>query len=219
MLHNIDVISPVDLQEEDILYRGCFQGQLEMRVLENMVASGKPSYQGFKSYCTGRKITFLTTHYPVSLIYMESSFFKMVNLNKRYYTPFSKFPMLIELGIKKYKDRVYCPAQGDGLVILDEIDLEDINILYSSRIDITEEKNPKYELVTKNFKTRIRTYKERNYPEEDLLTRFEEDKRKTIVQLCFAAYGPKPAYTKEDTDLILRYLEVLKKLLGGNLYK
>ncbi len=207
------------------LYRFNSQGKFEEKVLETMIKDNKPYYYGFEDNERNR-ITFCGYEYLSVICYANSKLLKKSDSLLSNPFPFSRFPIIMEINVENYLDNLYksikgegiCESiEGEGIVIKDAVNINDITILYSSRIDLLNQRNPHPELDKAIEKHKIDIEISRkivNPIKEDLFTNLDKDPEHAFYRLCSSGFGYGVGYNSEQKELVMRFLGIMKEKLG-----
>ncbi len=196
------------------LYRGNSQSNFEYKVFESSKKREKPNYYGCldtfdRENDDGNRITFCDRAY-IGGLYHLGRHIDHLRESCDYPEPFSNFPLFMEIDASKYKDRIFRSTKGEGLIIKGPISIDDIAVLFSTHIDILDERQPK-DIECRAWISYLKC-KCKGLSRKDLLEKLDEDKAMVIQMLKFV--------TKREERLInLRgdefeeYFNVLRKKL------
>lgn len=115
-------------EKEPFLYRGTSQGSLEWNILTSL-PSGRLSYHGCKDSLTGEKVTFCNPHLYDGLYFADPK----RTTKKNFPPPFTSYSLVMAINSEKYP--IHVSDRGEGFYIKGGISLNDIFVVYSSRIN------------------------------------------------------------------------------------
>ena len=201
--------------KKDCLYRGTSQRNFERIILESLIRENKTSYFGYE--CRGENITYACSDPFTGIFYIlhrdphYSS--EPFDGKKPEEWPFTNHPILLEINTKNLRDKLYLPEE-EGIVIKGSIDLEDINIIFSSRINrIGDLKFRSYagEDTTEDRRVELKKGVEKyGYLGKDLLDYFEEDlDARDVISLI--GFGIRlMGYSESEKNKIRQFIEIMK---------
>jgi len=190
-------------QRKGILYRGNTQWKFEHTVLRSMISGVKPVYKGCED-SEGIK-TFCSNLLTEAIIFTRDRTREHSTYARRLESPFTIYPLIMEINVVNYTDKIYQTNEGEGLIITGSISLDDINIIFSSKKDLIPNLP-----VKKSLQELCR---QADFKEEDLVERFEKNREEISLELYSKVFGPKIStqydYQKE-IKFISEFIEVLR---------
>ena len=205
-------------KRKGILYRGNSQKMLERRVIESMMDE-KPTYWGTRSE-GGEIITFCSPIYRDALFYAEYWIKKHMDfeVENSHKFPHAFYPLMMEIKADRYKDRIYQSTGGEGLIIAGPINLEDITVNYSTRIDKFMEKAPERDkerkylgLMKAAFEREITS---KGIQKDDLLDAYDKDPDQATGYLLIMNHGIDMRHAEpEHLESIAKSMEALRAKL------
>lgn len=199
---------------EGRLYRGNSQSNFEYKVFESLKKRERPNYWGcLDTFDRGNddknRITFYDRIY-MGGIYHLGRHLDHLRESRDYPEPFSNFPLFMEIDASRYKDRIFLSTKGEGLVIKGPISIDDITVLFSTHINLLDERMPK------NIECRAWiVYLEgkcNRLSRKDLLEKVDENKAMVIQMLKFVTKREERLITVRG-DEFEEYFEILRKKL------
>jgi hypothetical protein len=196
-----DIWSPhqhTSYRQKGRLYRGNTQKIFESRLIETTL-EGNPTYWG--TVDNHEKITFCSAVYHDSLFYTNHwlTKFDEAEYEAERSFPHAFFPLAMEINAENYQDRIYKSTAGEGLIIKGPISLDDITILYSTRIDRLIERQPRkdVEKERKNFASQKQAFEKmletRGITRNDLLDAYDKNPRQVTNFILYFYYHVNPA--------------------------
>src|SRR3989338_7668742 len=141
---NAQTFIPVDWKkipwrEEGILYRGCVEGDVSQRLYDTC-ESPRPGYFGvYSRFPTDEKFTWTRSSLESVLYYpVQRTVERGTDVSAKIF-PWNRpvHPLIMKINARPYKNNLGFSknlGEQDGVIIRGAIDLDDIEVLYSSRI-------------------------------------------------------------------------------------
>jgi len=205
-------------KRKGILYRGNSQKMLERRVIRSMM-DRNPAYWGTEN--EQGKLTFCSPIYRDALFYADYWLKKQDGFDReagrRF--PHAFYPLMMEIKADRYKDRIYRSTGGEGLIIAGPINLDDITVNYSTRIDRFMEKAPEQDMERKYLGLMKEAFEKditsKGIRKDDLLDAYAKNPDQTTGHLLIFYHGmdmrnAKPRHLKA----IAKSMEALRAKLG-----
>ncbi|MBS3073230.1 hypothetical protein J4465_00310 [Candidatus Pacearchaeota archaeon] len=207
------------------LYRGILQGSLEKNVLENLAEGKDPSYYGCSNF--GDKLTFFDKSPDVEL-YIERQLNNYSSIKGQFHEgtwPFTFQGIVLKLNPEKYKERLYLSRQGEGLIVLGDISLNDLEIIYSKKTTtIIEEtikvhkcflgEHPSENTINSWKKLYTDLPQKYGFLEEDLFMALQRDPNR-IESICDHVFGMRfHPHPEEKKEIIRNGLQILQAKLN-----
>jgi hypothetical protein len=205
-------------KRKGILYRGNSQKMLERRVIQSMMDK-KPTYWGTEN--EQRKLTFCSPIYRDALFYADYWIKKHMDfeIENKHKFPHAFYPLMMEIKADKYKDRIYRSTGGEGLIIAGPINLDDITVNYSTKMDNFMEKAPEQDKERKYLRLMKEAFERditsKGIQKDDLLDAYAKSPDQTTGHLLILYHGidmrnAKPRHLKA----IAKSMEALRAKFG-----
>ena len=199
-------------EKPGVLYRGTFQGRFEHSILKLIVKHKRPLYCAVDAPSIGEH-SFCSPSIEDAMFYVMYREVEYRDYQKGQL--FSHFPLLMAIRTERYKNRLHRPRE-EGVVISGPIEAEDITVLYSSHIDELDQESRKVARPRGEFNQATKSEK---FSRTDLLSVIEEDPKTAVEKLCQYAFGFRmamaadSAFSETERDVVIGYIEILKKML------
>lgn len=210
------------------LYRGTLQGFFERNILQSMVNGEEPSYFGYYDQNTGDRLTFFDWTPYVAEGYIERLLVNDRHTHEAFYSgqdPFTIHGIILKLDSEKYRDRLYFSKQGEGVVVIGNILLRDLEIIYSKKRDslVNERinfftnrngKTPTKEMIRRWEKTQKEFPQKYGFLEEDIFSALKKNPDR-IESICDYVFGMRHyPHPEEQKRIIMQGLQVLEAKLN-----
>ncbi len=212
-------------QKEGFLYRGCVEGDLSQRLYDTC-ESQRPGYFGIYSrFPLEEKFTWTRTSLESVDYFAVHRTVERKNDVSTMIFPWNRpvHPLILKIDAKPYKDNLgFSKSMGeqDGVIIRGAIDLDDVEVLYSSEV-CTISKNMK-ERIADHIKREAQErypnqkYDQANYFQtEGFLDYFEREPERIkamFLSLKFTDGRGTHEFTPRELEAFERFISSLRKL-------
>jgi hypothetical protein len=204
--------------KKGFLYRSNSQAKFEQRILDCILENRPLSYFGCEDdEGPLGQITFCSERYNLGLFYTEHWMSPANDIPL--IDTFTHFPLIMALNIENYRDRLFESTVGEGIIIQDPINLEDITILFSKNIDRFNQEHPvKNEtacILKKTFQNRVNKYIRLNIlSKEDLIEKYKKNPEQISNELIHFRYQQLGKMKKDEVNAIIKnYIKALESVL------
>ncbi|HIG93389.1 TPA: hypothetical protein HA242_01920 [Candidatus Woesearchaeota archaeon] len=227
---NTDTFTPiawdkVPWREEGVLYRGCVEGDLSQRLYDTCENSS-PSYFGIYSrFPTDEKFTWTRSSLESVLYYpVQRTVERGTDVSAKIF-PWNRpvHPLIMKINARPYKNNLGFSknlGEQDGVIMRGAIDLDDIEVLYSSKVCTINKKMR--ERIADDIKRQAQEwypgqkYDPANYFQtEGFLDDFERDPERMkamFLSLKFTDGRGTHQFTDQELEAFERFISSLRKL-------